>query len=255
MTLSSPPRTLPQFGRLIGATLLGTILVVAGLLTAYLTVATSFVATLVPTDAAGGRVALGLGVWSFALVAGGGLLVAGTSHLALMLALLRHGRPAGGLVNRSVASMAEVAVASGVVLDGRAIPELVIGPFGAAVVQALPPAGRVRHGPAGWEVRTDDGWQPMADPLESAMRDADRVRRWLGMADIDFIVRVYAAVVTSDRSLQRSPTCAVISVDQIPAWIGSLPQQRTLTAGRRDRLLAIALGMTGDAARPAGRSW
>jgi hypothetical protein len=72
------------------------------------------------------------------------------------------------------------------------------------------------------------------------MRDADRVRRWLAGADLEFVVRVYAALVVNDRVLQRSPTCAVISPAQIPAWIASLPRQRTLTAGRRARLLALA---------------
>src|SRR6266545_8101076 len=96
MTFSSPPQAIPRFGRLVGGTLLGTILVVAGLLMAYLTVATPLVATLVPTQAGGGRVSIGLGVWSFALIAGGGLLVAGTNHLAIMLAMIRRGGDPGG---------------------------------------------------------------------------------------------------------------------------------------------------------------
>jgi hypothetical protein len=80
------------------------------------------------------------------------------------------------------------------------------------------------------------------------MRDAERVRRWLAAADLEFVVRVYAALVVDDRALQRSPTCAVISSEQIPAWIGSLPLQRTLTAGRRGRLLA----MMASGSRPRG---
>jgi hypothetical protein len=72
------------------------------------------------------------------------------------------------------------------------------------------------------------------------MRDAERVRRWLAGADLEFVVRVYAALVVSDRVLQRSPTCAVIGVDQISHWIASLPRQRTLTAGRRARLMGLA---------------
>lgn len=243
MTLIAPPQSAPRLGRLIGGTLLGSVLVAAGLVTAYLTIATPLVSTLVPdARSGGGHVAIGLGVWSFALVAGGALLVAGTSRLAIIVAMFRTGRRVGGPAARARALMPnEVAVASGVIpKEGRPIPELVIGAFGAAVVHELPSSKQIRHGRAGWESRTRDGWQRMDDPLDVAMRDADRVRRWLSTADLDFVVRVYAALVVSDQSLQRSPTCAVISTEQIPAWIASLPRQRTLTAGRRARLPGMA---------------
>jgi hypothetical protein len=53
------------------------------------------------------------------------------------------------------------------------------------------------------------------------------------------VVRVFAAVIAPDVSLPRTPTCAVIGRDQLPAWLRSLPQQRSLTEGRRARLAAI----------------
>jgi hypothetical protein len=243
MTLSAHPQPALRFGRLVGGTVLGSVLVAAGLLTAYLTIATPLVSTLVPdAPSGGGHVAIGLGVWSFALIAGGALLVAGTSRLAIILAILRTSHGVGGPAARAFASTPDdVVVASGVIpREGRPIPELVLGAFGAAVVHELPPSSQIRHGRAGWESRRRDGWEPMEDPLDVAMRDADRVRRWLSTADLDFVVRVYAALVVSDRTLQRSPTCAVISAEQIPAWMASLPPQRTLTAGRRGRLLAMA---------------
>ena len=87
------------------------------------------------------------------------------------------------------------------------------------------------------------------------MRDADRVRHWLSEADLDFVVRVYAAMVVSDRTLERSPTCAVITNEQIPAWIASLPRQRTLTTGRRGRLLAMARMRPRTTAAARGRGW
>ncbi|MDO8485274.1 MAG: hypothetical protein Q7S35_10065 [Candidatus Limnocylindrales bacterium] len=245
-------------GRLVGGTVLGSVLVVAGLLTAYLTIATSLVSTLVPdVPSGGGRVGIGLGVWSFALIAGGALLVAGTSRLAIILMMLRTGHDDGGPAARALVSTPDdVAVASGVTpREGRPIPELVIGAFGAAVVHELSSSRQIRHGRAGWESRTSDGWQPMEDPLDAAMRDAERVRRWLSTADLDFVVRVYAALVVSDRTLQRSPTCAVISAEQIPAWIASLPRQRTLTAGRRGRLLAMARSAASAEAGSRERSW
>jgi hypothetical protein len=91
--------------------------------------------------------------------------------------------------------------------------------------------------------------------LDAAMRDADRVRRWLAAAELEFVVRVYAALVVDDRLLARSPTCAVITTQQVQPWVASLPVQRTLTAGRRGRLLALTKG---PAARGSGRraaSW
>jgi len=50
-------------------------------------------------------------------------------------------------------------------------------------------------------------------------------------------VKVYAAVVTSDASLDRTPACAVITPEQIPAWLASLPPQRSLSSDRRAELL------------------
>lgn len=222
---------------------MGSVLVVAGLLTAYLTIATPLVARLVPNaSSGGGPVGIELGVWTFALIAGGALLAAGTNRLALIVAVLKAADPGRGPAARTLAgSSEELAVARAVVpRDGRPIPELVIGSFGVAVIHELPTSRSVRHGPAGWETRTSEGWEPMDDPLDTAMRDAERVRRWLASADLEFVVRVYAALVVSDHGPQRSPTCAVIGSEQIPAWIASLPRQRTLTAGRRARLLAMA---------------
>lgn len=243
MTLGAVPQSAPRPSSLVGGTLLGSVLAVAGLLTAYLTIATPLVSRLVPdASSGGGHVAIALGVWSFALVAGGAMLMSGAIRLALMLTTLRSGRNVGGPAGRALGSaLDEIVVARGVIpKEGPPIPELVIGAFGVAVVHALPTSQQIRHGRVGWDSRTSDGWHPIEDPLAAAVHDVDRVRRWLSAADLDFVVRVYAALVVSDRTLQRSPTCAVISVEQIPAWIASLPRQRTLTAGRRGRLLAMA---------------
>lgn len=243
MTLGAHPQSALRFGRLIGGTALGALLVAAGLFLAYRTLSTPLISTLVGSGAPGGqRVTIGLGVWSLALIAGGGLLVAGTSRLATIVAILRHGRGAGGAASRALAALAdEVIVASAVTPDeGRPIPELAIGGFGIAVIHELPSSNAIRHGGAGWESRTREGWQAADDPLDAAMRDADRVRRWLRTADLDFVVRVYAALVVTAPKIQRSSSCAVVSADQIRAWIASLPPQRTLSRGRRDQLVAMA---------------
>jgi hypothetical protein len=82
MTLTAASNPLPRFGRLFGGALLGTALVTIGLVADYLTIATPLVSTLVPAYANRGSVGIALGVWSFTLIAGGALLLAGTSRLA-----------------------------------------------------------------------------------------------------------------------------------------------------------------------------
>lgn len=259
MTLITGHRSAPGFGTLVRGTLTGALLVAAGLLTAYLAIATPLVAQLVPDSSGGRQTSLGLAIWSFSLIAGGALLVAGTSRLARILTMLRAGDAQRGPAARALASRPDDAVvATGVVPnDGPPIPELVIGAFGAAVVHGLSPSRHLRHGRAGWESRTGDGWQPLEGPLDAAIRDAERVRRWLSTADLDFVVRVHAALVVSEGTIQRSTACTVISPDGIPAWLASLPPQRTLTAGRRDRLLALARASSGPGAgeRRAAEDW
>jgi hypothetical protein len=147
----------------------------------------------------------------------------------------------------------EIVVAAGVVPpDGRPIPELVVGPFGIAIVHELEGRDRLREVGHGWEIRTRDGWVPTEGPLEAAARDAERVRHWLANGDLDYVVRVYAALVTTETAIARSPLCAVITEDQIPAWLAALPRQRSFNAGRRNHLLSrirTAGSGTGKAAR------
>lgn len=254
MTLSATSYPSARSASLVGAALLGSMLVGAGMVMAYLTVATPFVPSLVPgASSTGGGIGLALGAWSIALVSAGGMLVAGASRLARILAMVRHTGGAGGPAARALAAVSdEVAVAPDLALGGGpAIPELVIGTFGAVVVHTLPASTRTRRGPAGWEARSSQGWLPTDDPLEAATRDADRVRHWLGSADVDFVVRVYAALLVTDSSVPRSPTCSSITADQLPAWLASLPRQRTLTTGRRSRLLGLAQTVRDPAHRTA----
>jgi hypothetical protein len=127
--------------------------------------------------------------------------------------------------------------------EGRIIQELVLGPFGAAVIEELPPSRATRHRGHAWEVRGPRGrWLPLENPVERASRDAEAVRRWFAHEDRDFVVKVYAAVVASDQTVERSATCAVIEPSQIPAWLLSLPAQRSLSESRRDQLVAHLRG-------------
>jgi len=61
--------------------------------------------------------------------------------------------------------------------------------------------------------------------------------------------------VVNDQVLQRSPTCAVLGFGQIAPWIASLPRQRTLTAGRRARVLSMARQPTVTAISQARGGW
>ncbi len=124
--------------------------------------------------------------------------------------------------------------------EGRLVPELVIGPHGLAIFEVLPPPGSSRRHERAWEVRLPDGhWIPIENPLDQASRDAERVRRWLAADDRDFVVKVHAAVIGTDPTVPRSPTCAVITREQVPAFLASLPRQRMLTEDRRLQLVQL----------------
>lgn len=238
MTPLQPHRHL---GSLVVGTVLGASLVAAGLGLAFLAIDTPFVSGLVPASRPGSyQLSTALIVWTLAIIAGAALFFAGTNRLAMTVAAVRsRSRRRSPVVQALAALSADVFVATGVVpRDGRPIPELVIGSFGVAVVHEMGARDLIRQVGRSWEARTADGWVPTEHPLDRVARDADRVRHWLTHGDLDFVVRVHAALVTPDSSLPRSPLCAVITADQIPAWIAALPRQRSLSAGRRDRLLA-----------------
>ena len=243
---------------LVSGSVYGALLTAAGLGIAYLALETPLV-TLLSTDrlTGAGRAQIGLGILSLSLIAGGALLLAGTNRLAVTLAHLKVDEGRTGPGARALVSLSDtVAVVAEVVPnDGRPIPEVAIGPFGAAVIHALPTGRQYRQVGTAWEYRARDGWQPMDNPLEAANRDAERVRRWFTIADLDFVVRVYAAVIVGDRSIARSVTCAVVTPDQLPAWIGALPSQRSLTPARRLRLQALATSQRAPTENADNRSW
>ena len=236
-----PSRSARQSGSPIGAALLGTGLVAAGLGLAFLIVETPLASRLVSGGWTGsGQLPFAAVLLPLGLIAGAGLLVGGTDRLAITLAALR--TPAW---NRSPLARAlnalpgDVSVVRGVVpYDGRPVPTLVVGRFGVAVVDEIGPADRLRRVDGSWEARHDNGWAPTEHPVDRVARDAERVRHWLTHGELDFVVRVYAAVVTRDATIRRSPLCAVVTIEQIPSWIEGLPRQRSLNDGRRHVLLA-----------------
>jgi hypothetical protein len=235
------PASGPGRLRIISATIVGGVLVVGGLGLGWLMIGTSFLSRFMPS----GRLepveaVVGALAWGVALFAPAAVLVVGGARLASVVDAIVSSRPRPTPAARLAGQLGdEYAVGSRVRMpDGRLIPELVIGPFGAAVIEELPPSRATRHRGSVWEVRGPRGrWLPLENPLERATRDAEAVRRWFAHDDRDFVVKLYAAVVASDQVVDRTPTCAVIQAAQIPAWLLSLPAQRSLSEARRAQLI------------------
>ena len=51
------------------------------------------------------------------------------------------------------------------------------------------------------------------------------------------MIKVYAAVVGTDSRVARTPAVAMIAPSQVAEWLSSLPPQKTLDSGRRDRIV------------------
>ena len=238
----------PARGPLLLGTIVGSVLLVGGLGLAWLAFATPIVRGLTPSVVrpTPDQMIVGGVVWGLSLVVPPLLAIVGTIRLSVVAATVLR-RPKTGPVGSVADELGdEYIVAPSVRLpDGRLIRNLVVGPFGVAIVGELPsPKNLRRHGSA-WEIRRIDGrWAPLESPLEHATRDADRIRSWLAADDRDFLVKVYSAVVVGNEPIARTSACAAIAADQIPAWLASLPPQRSLNADRQadiiDRIRSIA---------------
>jgi hypothetical protein len=188
------------------------------------------------------EVVAGALAWTFALTAPAGAGLVGVLRLQTAVERYHARRPrVTPAVRLAHAIGDDHIVATGVRLpDGsRIVPELVVGPFGAAVIEELPPAGSVMsRGVRSWEVRTGSGHvRTIENPFERAARDADRVRSWLSSDETDHIIKLYAAVVGTDPRVERSPSCALLTPDEVAEWLLSLPPQRSLDGGRRERIV------------------
>lgn len=226
----------------IGGTVIGTLLVVAGIVLAWVALTTPVLMLALPTGQRGATQSMiGIGMWAVALVGPVALILTGAVCLARILDTARRRRPKASLVITALAGLPDgIIVASGLTLpDGRGVSEVVVGPFGAAVIRQLPPREVTRIQDGHWQLRTRRGWIVLENPLERAGRDAERVRRWFTGDDADFVVKVYAAVVGPEPDIARSANCAVLTPDQLVPWISALAPQRTLTEGRRERLFEM----------------
>jgi hypothetical protein len=227
----------------MNAFIVGTFLVAASAAVLYLVFGQNLMDRFMPT----GRLStyelvVGALAWTFALTAPAGFGLVGLARLATAVDRARARRPRvtpAVRLRRAIGD--DHVVATGVRLpDGsRVLPELVIGPFGAAIVEELPPAGAVMsRGIRSWEVRVGNGYvRTIENPLERAAHDAEGVRAWLSPDDSDHVLKVYAAVVGTDPTVERSPSVAVLAPSQVADWLTSLPPQKSLDKGRLDRIV------------------
>jgi hypothetical protein len=242
LTADGPARPLIPLRAIVYCFMFSAACVAGGLVIAYAAFATGFIDRFAAARPSTEQMVAGALAWTFALVAPGVFLIVGLFKLVdgTELVLIRRARPRpAAAVARSLPEDHVVAVRVRLP-DGRVVPELVIGPFGVAVVEELPPAASSRHSGGRWEVRLSSGkWIPVENPLDRAGRDAERVRRWLAHEDNDHVVKVYATVVTDDPEMQRTAECAVTAPGDLPGWIAALPPQRSLYPERRERIVEL----------------
>jgi hypothetical protein len=187
------------------------------------------------------EIAGGILVWGFAIVVPAAFLILGVARLASVADALSGSRPKRVTPHLSQALGPDhLAVTDLVLPGGRRVHEMVLGPFGIVVLGDVPPRSLTRHVGTRWEIRGDRGrWIPIESPVQRASRDAERVRGWLASNERDFLVRVYAAIVTDDQVIDRSPDCAVLATTELASWMEALPTQRGLTVQRREHLVEL----------------
>jgi hypothetical protein len=249
-------RPRPTERALAVARLIGALYLVAGLSVAWLTLETPFVDVFAARGQAfANEAAFHTLGWVVALCLPALCLLVGTHRILDFVELPNPFKaqrdPLAGLGSKL--GDAYVAVRGLVLPGGRAVATLIVGPPGIVVLGQLPAAHDARPVGGHWEARTSaDEWVAIENPLDRAARDAEAVRRWLIADDHDFVVKVYAAVVTRRGSTVRSSTTSVIDQRGIPAFLASLPPHRTFSADRRRQVLDRIRQGTGSADAPAG---
>jgi hypothetical protein len=225
-----------------GSAAVSLLLILAGAALAWVFLTTPLLGTLMPEGRLSGlQTLVSVAAWGIAIVVPAGLVMLGLTQLvSTVTAALSH-RPRRVTPSLARALGPDHLAATDLVLpDGRRIHELVLGPFGILVLGDVPPPSASRHVGNRWAVRGPHGqWIPIEEPADRASRDAERVRAWLSADEQDFLVRVYAAVVTDDPQIERTASCAVVAPGGIAAWLDALPPQRTLTPERRAHLVDL----------------
>ena len=239
--IAASRRVRPPVGAVVVSSLAGIALLAGGLFLGYLAFATPMVTVLTPNVIRPTlpQMALGGLIWSIALVAPPSFAFVGAWRLSRTMRALT-ARPGKRLLTDAASQLGDeyVAINDVILPEGRVIHDLVLGPFGIAVFGDVPPPRYVRRTGSAWEIRGHNGrWMQMENPLEHTSRDAERVRRWFAGTERDFVLKVFAALVTNDPTISRTPNCAVVTQEQISAWLTSLPPARALTADRREEVV------------------
>lgn len=189
----------------------------------------------------------GVVAWALALVVPAGFVLLGVAQAVgtLERAAASRLRPHLNRLARELGD--DYLVVTGLRLpEGRRIPELVVGPFGIAVIAEAPTFAGMRRMGGRWEMRDARGrWTAVDSPLDRTIRDGERIRRWLGEHDRDFVVKVHAAVVSADPDIGRAPGCTVVAPGDVVAWLRSLAPQRGLTPARRDHVVELVGQLAG----------
>ncbi len=193
---------------------------------------------------------IGAVIWAVALTAPTVFIVIGAIRLAGAVTQLggRRGpvRPVHAMAAQLPAGVETVPTIR--LPDGRQVPDVVLGPHGIAFFEPLPPPAATRHVGGRWEARFADGtWRPIENPLDRAARTADSLRRFLAEGDRDFVVRVHAVVTSSAPQVERTDTCAVVALKDVPGWIAALPAQRSLSPARLRHLRELLEGLASQA--------
>ncbi len=234
-----PPSSGAQLRSIVGL-LVSLGLVGGGLATGWWLATTPFLATLVSVRPTPAQTVLGAAGWAAGLSVP--VLLTGVGVLGLVRAVgqIRRPEPRSPFASLVASLPDDHALLEGVRLpDGRRIEAIVVGPFGAAILEPLPPRGAARRHGDFWELRIGPrAYVPIENPLGRAARNAERFRRWLSQEDRDHVVRIYAAVVGEEPGLERTATCAVVEPSQLASWFAALPVQRGFTPWRRQRLVA-----------------
>jgi hypothetical protein len=227
---------------LLRGAFVASMLVTVGALLGLLIVTTPVITQLMPgLRPTGTQIAIAIVAFAFAIVVPAGFVILGVARAVATLELLGVLRPTaqGSKLVGTLDDRFQVATSLRLP-DGRYIHELVLGPFGLAVIGDSPPRELSRVVGGRWELRSGrKGWRPVESPVERTARDAERVRRWLGGEDQDFVAKIYAVVVSTDPRVERSPGCVVVPPDQVAAWLESLPPQRGLTENRYEELVEL----------------
>lgn len=248
----APPRrariTVPAAAVVAGRAVLGIAWLALAVTTAWLAFGTPLLAELASPGTRGtAEPIVGAAIWAVALTAPAAFAILGLARVAGAIGHARSSRRDLPPIARRAALLPP---GCGVIPrirlpQGPRVPDVVVGPHGVVIFEALPPPAAARRTGERWEVRfADVGWRSIENPLHHATRDAERLRRYLEGSDRDHVVRVTAAVLGDPGEVRRTEACAVVEPDDVPGWLAALPAQRGLTPERiadlRAALEAIA---------------